>query len=109
MASAMTDSWLPDLAVASGAKYQAIADALAAAIAKGELRQGDRIPPQREVANRLGVDLTTVTKAYDAATANTDPCFPDIGQSLQAIVIGAGCNYIAIMFFRRIKIVVISI
>lgn len=63
----MTDSWLPDLAAASGAKYQAIAAALGAAIENGVLRQGDRIPPQREVANRLGVDLTTVTKAYDAA------------------------------------------
>jgi DNA-binding transcriptional MocR family regulator len=63
----MTDGWLPDLSHKAGAKYQAIADALDAAIAGGQLREGDRLPPQREVAARLGVDLTTVTRAYEAA------------------------------------------
>jgi len=62
-----TDAWLPDLTRGSGAKYQAIADALDIAIAEGRLRAGDRLPPQRELAARLGVDLTTVTKAYDTA------------------------------------------
>ncbi|MET0295414.1 MAG: PLP-dependent aminotransferase family protein, partial [Phenylobacterium sp.] len=33
----------------------------------GELQAGDRLPPQRLVADRLGVDLTTVTRAYGAA------------------------------------------
>lgn len=60
----MTDSWLPDLAQA-GVKYQAIADALGSAIEQGNLRAGARLPPQRELAARLGVDLTTITKAYD--------------------------------------------
>ncbi|MDB5703373.1 MAG: hypothetical protein JWN66_489 [Sphingomonas bacterium] len=63
----MTDGWLPDLARGGGAKYQAIADALDAAIARGQLRQGDRLPPQREVAAQLGIDLTTVTRAYETA------------------------------------------
>ncbi|GAA0327425.1 PLP-dependent aminotransferase family protein [Sphingomonas oligophenolica] len=63
----MIDAWLPDLARSAGTKYQAIADALDSAIARGQLRQGDRLPPQREVATRLGVDLTTVTRAYEAA------------------------------------------
>ncbi|MFA6113100.1 MAG: PLP-dependent aminotransferase family protein [Sphingomonas sp.] len=63
----MTDGWLPDLTQSTGTKYQAIADALDAAIVRGDLRRGDRLPPQREVAAKLGVDLTTVTKAYDAA------------------------------------------
>lgn len=63
----MTDSWLPDLGRTRGAKYLAIADALGAAIAGGQLQAGDRLPPQRDLAARLGVDLTTVTKAYDAA------------------------------------------
>ncbi|MES1973103.1 MAG: PLP-dependent aminotransferase family protein [Pseudomonadota bacterium] len=63
----MTDAWLPDLSRGGGAKYQAIAAALDAAVARGQLRPGDRLPPQREVAARLGVDLTTVTRAYEAA------------------------------------------
>ncbi len=63
----MTEDWIPDLARSSGAKYLAIADALTAAIDSGVLSGGDRLPPQRDLAARLGVDLTTITKAYDVA------------------------------------------
>lgn len=59
--------WIPNLDRAGGPKYLAIADAVSAAIKSGELRAGDRLPPQRDLAARLGVDLTTVTKAYDRA------------------------------------------
>jgi DNA-binding transcriptional MocR family regulator len=59
--------WIPNLDRAGGPKYLAIADAVSAAIESGELRAGDRLPPQRDLAARLGVDLTTVTKAYDRA------------------------------------------
>ena len=62
--------WLPDLGCAGGPKYLAIADALSTAIEAGELRAGDRLPPQRDLAARLGVDLTTVTKAYDRARSH---------------------------------------
>lgn len=63
----MTDDWLPDLTKASAPKYLAIADALGSAIERGNLSSGDRLPPQRDLAARLGVDLTTVTRAYEAA------------------------------------------
>ena len=59
--------WRPDLAGYSGPKYQAIADALADAVTRGELKAGDRLPAQRELAKLLGFDLTTVTRAYDCA------------------------------------------
>ena len=59
--------WVPNLDRASGPKYLAIANAMAAAIEAGDLRAGERLPPQRVLAARLGVDLTTVTKAYDQA------------------------------------------
>ena len=61
----MADSWLPDLGRVPGAKYLAIASAIASAVETGKLRAGDRLPPQRELAARLGVDLGTVTRAYD--------------------------------------------
>jgi DNA-binding transcriptional MocR family regulator len=57
-------SWLSLLKPESGPKYAAIADALAGAIRSGELRPGERLPPQRDVAKALRVDLTTVTRAY---------------------------------------------
>jgi DNA-binding transcriptional MocR family regulator len=63
------DSWVPDLARAGGAKYVAIAEAIASAVETGTLRAGDRLPPQRDLAARLGIDLTTVTKAYDQVRA----------------------------------------
>jgi DNA-binding transcriptional MocR family regulator len=59
--------WTPRIEGADGPIYLAIADAIGAAIAKGELRAGDRLPTHRALANRLGVDFTTVTRAYSEA------------------------------------------
>ncbi|WP_417611996.1 PLP-dependent aminotransferase family protein [Parasphingorhabdus sp.] len=59
--------WIPDLSRFSGPKYLAIADALTEAIDRGSLAPGDRLPPQRELADTLGFDLTTVTRAYEVA------------------------------------------
>ncbi|WP_374472167.1 PLP-dependent aminotransferase family protein [Phenylobacterium sp.] len=63
---AHTYRWL-DRVERRGPLYLALADALAAAIREGELHPGDRLPPQRAVADRLGVDFTTVTRAYTVA------------------------------------------
>ena len=66
----MVDSglrWLEDAAGFSGPTYVRILKALERAIRAGELHPGERLPPQRTVAQRLGVDLTTVTRAYTAA------------------------------------------
>lgn len=59
--------WLPRLAVHGGPRFLQIADALQAAVADGSLKPGDRLPPQRQLAAQLEVDLTTVTRAYDEA------------------------------------------
>lgn len=67
MARSTEASWLPRLEPAAGPKYLAIADAIAAAVAAGSLRPGDRLPPQRELAKVLAVDLTTVTRAFGEA------------------------------------------
>ena len=47
--------------------YLALVDALDGAIREGELQAGDQLPPQRAVAALIGVDFTTVTRAYGAA------------------------------------------
>ncbi|MCS0598865.1 aminotransferase-like domain-containing protein [Massilia agri] len=59
--------WMPRLARQGGPRFLQIADALQAAVADGSLKPGDRLPPQRQLAARLDVDLTTVTRAYDEA------------------------------------------
>jgi len=60
-------SWLPRLASNGGPRFLQIADALQAAVADGSLIPGARLPPQRQLAAQLDVDLTTVTRAYDEA------------------------------------------
>ena len=59
--------WRPRLAGNKGPRFLQIADALQVAVADGSLTPGDRLPPQRQLAALLDVDLTTVTRAYDEA------------------------------------------
>jgi DNA-binding transcriptional MocR family regulator len=59
--------WISDLSPHAGPRYLQIAGSIEHAVANGQLRAGDRLPTQRRLANRLGVDLTTVTRAYDEA------------------------------------------
>ena len=44
--------------------YRQIADELKALIARGELREGAQLPPVRQLAGDLGVNLNTVAIAY---------------------------------------------
>ncbi|PTT75936.1 PLP-dependent aminotransferase family protein, partial [Pseudomonas sp. HMWF010] len=60
-------AWLKRTEALSGPAYKRLAQALEAAIAEGELQSGDLIPAQRDVARRLGIDFTTVTRAYALA------------------------------------------
>lgn len=59
--------WLPDLSAATGPTYRALVDALASAIYTGELRPGTRLPTHRLLADLLGVNVSTVTRAYREA------------------------------------------
>ncbi len=56
--------WAPELSNQSRGGYAAIADALARDIASGRLPAGARLPTHRELADRLGVAIGTVTRAY---------------------------------------------
>ncbi|MET0235515.1 MAG: PLP-dependent aminotransferase family protein [Kibdelosporangium sp.] len=44
--------------------YRLIADKLAADIAAGRLQPGDRLPPQRQFARRLGIASSTAARVY---------------------------------------------
>ena len=50
-----------------GPRYLQVVRFLERAITDGRLRPGDRLPPQRQLATALGMDLTTVTRAYAEA------------------------------------------
>ncbi|TVQ35516.1 MAG: PLP-dependent aminotransferase family protein [Geminicoccaceae bacterium] len=58
---------LEDLAAQDGPRYRALADAIAKAIDDGRLAPGAKLPPQRELADRLGITVGTVGRAYDIA------------------------------------------
>jgi DNA-binding transcriptional MocR family regulator len=60
-------AWVRPLVVGAGPRYLQIADLIGDAIRSGTLGPGDQIPPQRSLAAALGVDLTTVTRAYTEA------------------------------------------
>ncbi len=59
--------WHPRIADNARMKYLGIVEALEADIRSGRVRTGDRLPPQRSIANALRVDLTTVTRAFNEA------------------------------------------
>jgi DNA-binding transcriptional MocR family regulator len=59
--------WLPTISEGSGPAYRRIVDALSNDIASGRLRRGQQLPTHRALAQSLGLDLTTVTRAYGEA------------------------------------------
>src|SRR5262249_60038733 len=59
--------WVPTLGDREGPVYRRIVEALNADIVSGRLRRGQQLPTHRALAKALGVDLTTVTRAYTEA------------------------------------------
>ena len=59
--------WTPTLRRDGVARYLQLADAIADAILDGQLHDGARLPPQRLMADRLGIDFTTVSRGYAEA------------------------------------------
>lgn len=61
------DEWCPDIGTNARPLFRAIVEVLRRDIASGRLNDGDRLPPQRVLAGHLGIDFTTVTRAYAEA------------------------------------------
>ena len=59
--------WKPRLVETARMKYLGIVEALEADIRSGRVARGERLPAQRAIAEALGVDLTTVTRAFNEA------------------------------------------
>lgn len=58
-------SWMPDKGKLKRPYYLTLANALEADIVSGRLSAGTRLPPQRELADYLDLNFTTVTCAYN--------------------------------------------
>jgi DNA-binding transcriptional MocR family regulator len=65
---AVMTMWLPNLDGRKGPVYRAIADAIDEDVEKGTLRAGARLPPHRDLADHLGLTVTTITRAYAEAS-----------------------------------------
>ena len=59
--------WSPSLETQAGPRYLAIVRALSDDIDRGRLRPGDRLPTHRDLGDRLGVAVGTITRAYAEA------------------------------------------
>lgn len=59
--------WIPDISKLDGPRYLAVATAIAKAIDGGELPPGAQLPPQRDLAIKLGVTVGTISRAYTVA------------------------------------------
>src|SRR3954463_11322041 len=60
-------NWIPDLSGRNGARYRAIAEALAEDVRDGRLAAGAQLPTQRDLAWKLHVTVGTVSRAYAEA------------------------------------------
>jgi len=58
------EGWVPQLNKSGPPVYQQIAGAIADDITSGRLVPEQRLPPQRKLAAALGIDFTTVARAY---------------------------------------------
>ncbi len=56
--------WIPKLEDFPGPRYQALASAIEAAVQTGELPVGAKLPPQRNLAWKLGVTVGTISRGY---------------------------------------------
>jgi DNA-binding transcriptional MocR family regulator len=71
--------WVPAALPTDTPLYLALAAALERDVANGRLAPGTQLPPQRALAKRLGIDFTTVTRAY-AEAANRGLVVGQVGR-----------------------------
>lgn len=57
--------WPPNPATLKRPVYRSLADSLIEAIKSGEVQQGDRLPTHRDLAEKLGISVQTVSRAYE--------------------------------------------
>lgn len=60
--------WLPRIETESRVKYIGVVEAIEEDIKQRLIKPGDKLPAQRSIAESLGIDLTTVTRAISEAT-----------------------------------------
>lgn len=62
------NKWVPDDKLVDGPKYLSLVEKLSKDIEAGTLMPGEKLPPQRDIADMFGVTIATVTKAISEAS-----------------------------------------
>lgn len=63
-------SWKPNLTNTTGPLYKALANMLEEDIKSGKLTPGTKLPPQRELADYLDINLSTISRAFKLCEQN---------------------------------------
>ncbi len=63
----MDISWTPQIEAGEQPLYVVITNSISEDIASGRLKDNDKLPTQRELADRIGVAIGTITRAYSEA------------------------------------------
>lgn len=58
-------TWKPDMETLTPPYYKALAEDLERRIKSGQLQAGTKLPPQRELADYLDLNYTTITRVYE--------------------------------------------
>lgn len=85
--------WTPERGREDVPLYLSIADAIGADSASGRLAPGTRLPTHRDLAERLGITVGTVTRAY-AEAARRGLVSGEVGRG--TFVRGAAAEYVAL-------------
>ena len=64
----MDTIWQLTLTDGAGPKYKAVAQTIRDGVARGELAEGAKLPPVRDLAWKLGITPGTVARAYTILT-----------------------------------------
>lgn len=59
--------WIPELSVGKRPKFKMLADAIERDVYSGRLKPGDKLPTHRDLADDLGVNVSTITRGYAEA------------------------------------------
>ncbi len=79
--------WSPNLDGKSGPKYKLIAEAIGESIIDGSLGERDRLPTQRDLADRLDISLNTVSRAY-AEAIKRGFVYGEVGRGTYVRIVG---------------------
>lgn len=102
-------SWKPEKAKLKKPLYKSISEALEYDIVNGNIAPKTKLPPQRELADFLDVNLSTITKVYKTCqlkgllygvTGKGTFVSPNVNTKNKLFERSVGCNYIEMGFIK---------